>query len=143
MKDTRKIKINEEILDAVFDTGANALFITSKTIKNLTLIKFLKKRWNWLPFLMELWLTQKLHRNIIRISKEKIYYAIFASRKDKDVNILSGNNCLQMILHPKELPIECAINTGDASPFSNHRPMRSLNDRKDFQKLVYDFRKKE
>lgn len=47
-----------------------------------------------------------------------------------------------MNMQKKKLPIKCQIQTGNAKPVSNNRPIRSLQDKKDFQKLICDLERK-
>ncbi|MGL6121342.1 MAG: reverse transcriptase family protein, partial [Fusobacteriaceae bacterium] len=124
---------------AVFDTGAAVSVITSCCVKN-----------------KNLGLIKEISENVVTVSGERI-----EMRKSVDIefkyngksyketfNIINnvrkqmiylGNRMVKEIEGTKkEFPVRCVIDTRNASPISSTRPIRSLQDKKDFQVLVAD-----
>jgi hypothetical protein len=55
----------------------------------------------------------------------------------KTTDIIIGNDNVKRLRNPtKIIPMECVIDTGKTGPIAWNRPIKSLNGRREFNKLV-------
>lgn len=78
----------------------------------------------------------------IEYKQKKITENINIVENNFDEEILLSNSLSKKLRSDKLLPLECTINTKDHPPISWSRSIRTLQDKRDFEKLVQDLEKK-
>jgi hypothetical protein len=133
----RTIYIDHQAYGAVFDTGASACFITAKLFKKLKNIEEFPAS-EVFRCINGTNVDVKRACNIEFVYDLQKYVKCFYIVENKnDEWLLIGNKqVLFMTEKQNKIPIQCRINTGNADPISWTRPIKSLADKQDFQRLT-------
>ena len=144
--DERKVKIQNKIFKAVFDTGASESMICSGVLKKLKNFKLNEEKREYFLFNGK---SDKTMGNVdlVFIYKGKEYEENFnVVNDDSRINILLCNRIVKEIegksLNNKIIPGECSIDTQGAGPVSWSRPIRNHKDLTDFRVLIRELEEK-
>jgi hypothetical protein len=136
--DERFIKLNGKILKAVFDTGASMNMICSGALKNMknVNVKPIEKDYFYFDG------GSNKTKGIVNLEleyegKKSIEEFNIVDRKQRDMILLSNNTVGKICrVIDVKMPVECCIDTKESKPISWNRPIRSLKDKHDFEKLL-------
>ena len=133
---TEVVKINNILLPAVFGGGTCEFIVTSKLLKKPinTTTRHVKKTFKLIDgSTIEINHMVELHIEYRNQSFNEEFYIV---ENEIDKQILLGNTHSWKLRETKKMFIECCINTKDHPPISWSRPIRTLQDKRDFQDLI-------